>query len=40
MLDEPTRTESPMSVGDWVLTIFITSIPLVGTHYALCMGFW
>lgn len=30
MLDEPIRTETPMSVGDWVLTIFITSLPLVG----------
>lgn len=31
MLDEPTtRTEAPMSVGDWVLTIFLTSLPIVG----------
>lgn len=30
MIDEPKQSEAPMSVSDWVLTIFLTSIPLVG----------
>ncbi|WP_339606538.1 hypothetical protein [uncultured Roseivirga sp.] len=27
---EPQRNEKPISVGEWVLNIFITAIPLIG----------
>lgn len=30
MLDQPVPQTRPMSVGDWMLTILLTAIPLVG----------
>lgn len=30
MIDEPVQQERPLSVGDWMLTLFLTAIPILG----------
>jgi len=30
IIDQEHSSNQPMSVGDWVLTIFLTSLPLIG----------
>ena len=39
VLDNQQTSSQPMSVGDWVLTIFLTSIPLIGIILLLVWAF-
>ena len=39
MIDQPTKTENAQSVTDWVITLFITYIPLVNIIMLLIWAF-
>ncbi len=39
MIDQPEKTEAPQSVTDWVITLFITYIPLVNIIMLLIWAF-
>ena len=39
MIDQPEKIERPQSVADWVITIFITYIPLVNIIMLLIWAF-
>ncbi|MGB6034926.1 MAG: hypothetical protein WBG42_01575 [Cryomorphaceae bacterium] len=39
MIDQPQKTENPQSVTDWVITLFITYIPLVNIIMLLIWAF-
>jgi len=39
MIDQPEKTEKPQSTTDWVITIFITYIPLVNLIMLLIWAF-
>ena len=38
-IDQPTQSYEPISVKDWVITILITAIPLVGLIMLFVWGF-
>jgi hypothetical protein len=39
MIDQPEKIENPQSVTDWVITLFITYIPLVNIIMILIWAF-
>ena len=39
MIDQPEKIENPQSVADWVITLFITYIPLVNIIMLLIWAF-
>jgi len=39
MIDQPEKTEKPQSTTDWVITIFITYIPLINLIMLLIWAF-
>lgn len=39
IINENQNGQSPMTVGDWVLTIFISSLPLIGFVFLFIWAF-